>query len=187
MSIHVPLLASVPARDGLRLPEGPMSMIDLFPTIVNLAGLEVDYKGYGLDFLGSAEPFRRRWVYSELDNSYGSGFLNPGNLEAARERVTSRVAMDGVELKRDVNGLLHVVGLGRACILQRGGGRRGLRAAGRVQRCKSAVRRSWSVQGCPERDPERVELPTPSGTGNHTCRGGPSGRKIEKPGIYRMT
>ena len=103
--VHVPLLASVPARDGLRLPEGPMSMIDLFPTIVNLAGLEVDYNGYGLDFLGSAEPFRRRWVYSELDNSYGSGFLNPGNLEAARERVTSRVAMDGVELKRDVDGI----------------------------------------------------------------------------------
>ena len=103
--IHVPLLASVPGHDGLRLPTGPMSMVDLFPTVVNLAGLEADYKGYGLDFLGSAEPFGRRWVYSELDNSYGSGFLNPGNLEAARERVTSRVAMDGVELKRDVDGL----------------------------------------------------------------------------------
>ncbi len=103
--IHVPLLVSLPGHDRLKLPEEPLSTIDLFPTILNLAGITVDYKGYGRDLLANEGSLRRRWVYSELDNSYGSGFLNPGNLEAAHERVTSRVAMDGVELKRDVGGL----------------------------------------------------------------------------------
>ena len=103
--IHVPLLVSLPGHDGLELPRGPLSTIDLFPTIIHLAGLTVDYKGYGRDLLGGGGSFRGRWVYSELDNLYGVGFLNPGNLQADRNRVTSRVAMDGVELTRDEDGL----------------------------------------------------------------------------------
>ncbi|MDE2998434.1 MAG: sulfatase-like hydrolase/transferase [Gemmatimonadota bacterium] len=103
--IHVPLLVSLPGHEGLKLPEGPLATIDLFPTMVNLAGLTVDYKGYGRDLRDNGGSFRGRWVYSELDNLYGVGFLNPGNLQADRNRVTSRVAMDGVELKRDEDGL----------------------------------------------------------------------------------
>ncbi|MDE3259190.1 MAG: sulfatase-like hydrolase/transferase [Gemmatimonadota bacterium] len=103
--IHVPLLVSLPGHDGLKLPRGPLATIDLFPTIVNLAGLSVDYKGYGRDLRDNGGSYRDRWVYSELDNLYGVGFLNAGNLQADRNRVTSRVAMDGVELKRDEDGL----------------------------------------------------------------------------------
>ena len=103
--IHVPLLVSLPGHVGTNLARGPLATIDLFPTIVNLAGLTVDYKGYGRDLRDSGGSFRGRWVYSELDNLYGVGFLNPGNLQADRNRVTSRVAMDGVELKRDQDGL----------------------------------------------------------------------------------
>ena len=103
--IHVPLLVSLPGHDGLKLPHGPLSTIDLFPTITSLAGLTADYKGYGRDLRDNGGSFRGRWVYTELDNLYGVGFLNPGNLQADRNRVTSRVAMDGAELKRDERGL----------------------------------------------------------------------------------
>lgn len=103
--IHVPLLVSLPGHDGLTLPRGPLSTIDLFPTIANLAGLSADYKGYGRDLRDNGRSCRDRWVYSELDNLYGVGFLNAGNLRADHNRVTSRVAMDGVELKRDEDGL----------------------------------------------------------------------------------
>ena len=103
--IHVPLLVSLPGHDGLKLPQGPLATIDLFPTMLNLAGLTAEYKGYGRDLRDSGDSFRGRWVYSELDNLYGVGFLNPDNLHADRKRVTSRVAMDGVELKRDEDGL----------------------------------------------------------------------------------
>ncbi len=121
--IHVPLLVSLPGHDGLRLPGGPLSTIDLFPTIANLAGLTVDYRGHGRDLLGTDDPFRCRWVYSELDSLYGLGFLNPGNLEAAQEQVTSRVAMDGEELKRDVDGLrMWSVTDGRVFYRERDGG-----------------------------------------------------------------
>lgn len=103
--IHVPLLVSLPGHDGLTLPRGPLATIDLFPTIANLAGLSADYKGYGRDLRDNGGSCRDRWVYSELDNLYGVGFLNADNLRADHNRVTSRVAMDGVELKRDEDGL----------------------------------------------------------------------------------
>ena len=82
-------------------------MIDLFPTIVRLAGLQPDYKGYGRDLLAPPPPpaaASKRWVLSELDSLYGVGFLHPGNLRTAPERVTSRTAIDDTELARVDDG-----------------------------------------------------------------------------------
>ena len=99
--IRVPLLAHVPGKE---IDFGaPTSMIDLFPTIANLAGLEVDYKGYGRDLL-QEKADGQRWVLSELDSLYGVGFLNAGNLQKEHERATSRIGFDGGELQRDPQG-----------------------------------------------------------------------------------
>jgi hypothetical protein len=98
---RVPLLAHVPGRE-LHFPQ-PASMIDLFPTIANLAGIEAEYKGYGRDLLGSAAE-EKRWVLTELDSLYGVGFLNANNLKKERARATSRIGFDGGELDRDPQG-----------------------------------------------------------------------------------
>jgi membrane-anchored protein YejM (alkaline phosphatase superfamily) len=103
--LHVPLLAHIPGRDAIQFPEGPTSIIDLFPTITRLAGINVDYQGYGRDLLGSSDGFEERWVLSELDSLYGIGFLTPSNLQTDPSRVTSRVSMDGVELDRYPEGV----------------------------------------------------------------------------------
>ena len=63
----MPLLAHIPGEDRIEYPEGPVSMIDLFPTITNLAGIHVDYQGYGRDLLGSPEAIEDWWVLSELE------------------------------------------------------------------------------------------------------------------------
>ncbi len=102
--LHVPLLAHIPGREGWQFPEGPVSMIDLFPTITTLAGLDVDYRGYGLDLLGSAEAFGDRWVLSELDSLYGIGFLKQSNLQLEHNRVTSRVSIDDAEIEKYSKG-----------------------------------------------------------------------------------
>ena len=101
--IRVPMLAHVPG--GFSFPaKGPVSAIDFFPTVVDLAGLEVDYRGFGRSWLDGDEAFEDRWVLSELDSLYGVGFLHPGNLQTAPERVTSRTAIDDAELARADGG-----------------------------------------------------------------------------------
>ncbi|MCZ6680419.1 MAG: sulfatase-like hydrolase/transferase [Candidatus Poribacteria bacterium] len=103
--LHVPLLAHIPGRGKIEFPEGPVSMIDLFPTITKLAGIDVDYRGYGANLLGSPHAFENRWVLSELDSLYGIGFLTPSNLQTDSSRVTSRVSMDRVEIEKYPDGV----------------------------------------------------------------------------------
>lgn len=104
--VRVPLLAHIPGHGGVRFPAGPSSMIDLFPTIAQLAGLELDYEGYGRNLLARPPATGGdRWVLSELDSLYGIGFLHPGNLLTAHERVTSRTAIDDAELARVEDGV----------------------------------------------------------------------------------
>ena len=103
--IRVPLLVNIPKTDRLVFPEdAPVSMIDLFPTILNLAKLDINYNGYGRDLLGDPKEFQDRWVLTELDSLYGVGFLKQSNLETAHNRVTSRLKIDGQEISRDPNG-----------------------------------------------------------------------------------
>jgi membrane-anchored protein YejM (alkaline phosphatase superfamily) len=103
-NLHVPLLANIPGAE-LKFPTEPVAMIDIFPTITNLAGIDVDYEGYGRDLLSPAEAFDGRWVFSELDSLYGVGFLKQSNLQLARERVTSRMSIDGAEIELDPQGV----------------------------------------------------------------------------------
>lgn len=99
---RVPLLAHVPVP-GWQMPEGPLSMIDLFPTICELADVDAGYRGYGNSLLHTA-PHTDRWVLTELDSLYGVGFLHPGNLETDHRRVTSRTAIDDKDLERNAEG-----------------------------------------------------------------------------------
>ena len=102
--IRVPMLAHVPG--GFSFPaKGPVSAIDFFPTVVDLAGLEVDYRGFGRSWLDGDEAFEDRWVLSELDSLYGVGFLNANNLQTPHERVTSRTAIDDKEIEKYVEGV----------------------------------------------------------------------------------
>ena len=104
---RVPLLANIPDVDQISFPaDQPVSMIDLFPTVTYLAGIETDYNGYGQNWLDSSEQTsqQNRWVLTELDSLYGVGFLKASNLEMPHHRVTSRMAVDGEELPRDPNG-----------------------------------------------------------------------------------
>jgi hypothetical protein len=109
---RVPLLAHLPLADW-HLPDGTLSMIDLFPTICDLAGVDAGYCGYGRSLVGAQPPhnlplrdlpFRDRWVLTELDSLYGVGFLHPGNLEIEHRRVTSRLAIDEKRLERNPQG-----------------------------------------------------------------------------------
>ena len=103
--VRVPLLAHVPSLGGVNFPPGPSSMIDLYPTIARLAGLPLDYEGYGRDLLAPSPTAKsKRWVLTELDSLYGVGFLHPGNLQTAHQRVTSRIAIDDAELARAKGG-----------------------------------------------------------------------------------
>ena len=102
--VHVPMLAHVPG--GLAFPEQePVSAIDLFPTVTELAGVETDYKGYGRSWVGEGGDLAGRWVLSELDSLYGIGFLSAKNLQTAPERVTSRTAVDEREIERYDQGI----------------------------------------------------------------------------------
>ena len=102
--VHVPMLAHVPG--GLSFAAvGPVSAIDLFPTVTELAGLDTDYQGYGRSWLGGGEEFAERWVLSELDSLYGVGFLSANNLQLAPERVTSRTAIDDSEIAKYDQGI----------------------------------------------------------------------------------
>jgi hypothetical protein len=104
---RVPLLAHLPI-DGWAMPETTLSMIDLFPTICELAGIKSDYVGYGRSLLDSGlagtGSESNRWVLTELDSLYGVGFLNPGNLQVEHRRVTSRLAIDERRLDRNPHG-----------------------------------------------------------------------------------
>ncbi len=100
--VRVPLLAHLPLSDW-KLPDGTLSMIDLFPTICDLAGVDCGYRGYGRSLV-DAQPRQERWVLTELDSLYGVGFLNPGNLEVEHRRVTSRLAIDDKILERNPQG-----------------------------------------------------------------------------------
>ena len=91
--LHVPLLAHIPGVTNLEFPTPPISAIDLFPTITNLAGIETDYNGYGQDLLSTSEIDENRLVLSELDSLYGIGFLSRKNLEMPHHRVTSRTTV----------------------------------------------------------------------------------------------
>lgn len=102
--VHVPLLAHVPGREGLTFPDGPVSMIDLFPTVTRLAGLRADYRGYGRDLLDKRGRSEGRWVLTEMDSLYGVGFLRPKYLDLKRDQITSRVSVDHLELDRDPEG-----------------------------------------------------------------------------------
>ncbi|OGG47110.1 MAG: hypothetical protein A3F84_22775 [Candidatus Handelsmanbacteria bacterium RIFCSPLOWO2_12_FULL_64_10] len=102
--VHVPLLAHAPGREGLTFPEGPVSMIDLFPTVSRLAGLRVDYRGYGRDLIEGVGRGGDRWVLTELDSLYGIGFLRPQYLDLKRDQITSRISVNHRELERDPEG-----------------------------------------------------------------------------------
>ena len=102
--VHVPMLAHVPG--GFSFPERwPVSAIDLFPTVAELAGIKVDYKGFGRSWVGGSEGFADRWVLSELDSLYGIGFLSANNLQLAHERVTSHTAVDDREIAKCDRGI----------------------------------------------------------------------------------
>jgi len=79
--------------------------IDLFPTITNLAGIDVEYHGYGRDLLSPSEIDVNRLVLSELDSLYGIGFLSRNNLEMPHHRVTSRTSVDNEEISRYSDGV----------------------------------------------------------------------------------
>ena len=103
--LHVPLLAHIPRAMNLQFPGAPISAIDLFPTITNLAGIDVDYQGYGQDLLSASEIDKNRLVLSELDSLYGIGFLSKNNLEMPHHRVTSRTTVDNVEINKYSEGV----------------------------------------------------------------------------------
>ena len=103
--LHVPLLAHIPRVRDLEFPAAPLSAIDLFPTILNLAGIDVDYQGYGQDLLSPSKIDKHRLVLSELDSLYGIGFLSKNNLEMPHHRVTSRTTVDNVEINRYSEGV----------------------------------------------------------------------------------
>ena len=98
--LHVPLLAHIPGVEALAFPNAPISAIDLFPTITKLAGISVDYHGYGQNLLLPSEIDDDRLVLSELDSLYGIGFLSQRNLEMPHHRVTSRTSIDNEEISR---------------------------------------------------------------------------------------
>ena len=103
--LHVPLLAHIPGVRDLKFPDAPISAIDLFPTILNLAGIDVNYHGYGQDLLSPSGIDANRLVLSELDSLYGIGFLSKNNLEMPHHRVTSRTTVDNVEINRYSEGV----------------------------------------------------------------------------------
>ena len=103
--LHVPLLAHIPGVSNFDFPIPPISAIDLFPTIMNLAGIDVDYHGYGRDLLSPSEIEKDRLVLSELDSLYGIGFLSKNNLEMPHHRVTSRTTVDNEEINRYSEGV----------------------------------------------------------------------------------
>ena len=103
--LHVPLLAHIPRVRDLEFPDTPTSAIDLFPTILNLAGMDVDYQGYGQDLLSPSAFDANRLVLSELDSLYGIGFLSKNNLEMPHHRVTSRTTVDNEEINRYSEGV----------------------------------------------------------------------------------
>ena len=103
--LHVPLLVHIPGMETLEFPNAPISAIDLFPTIANLAGIETDYNGYGHDLLSPSEIDDNRLVLSELDSLYGIGFLSRKNLEMPHHRVTSRTSVDNEEISRYTEGV----------------------------------------------------------------------------------
>ena len=102
--VHVPMLAHVPG--GFSFPTtGPVSAIDLLPTVTGLADIDTEYKGYGRSWLGGGDSFADRWVLSELDSQYGVGFLSANNLQLDHARVTSRTAVDENEIAKDDKGI----------------------------------------------------------------------------------
>lgn len=103
--LHVPLLVHIPNVKGLKFPNAPLSAIDLFPTLVNLAGINANYHGYGQNLLSLSEFDPNRLVLSELDSLYGIGFLSRNNLEMPHHRVTSRTTVDNVEISRYSEGV----------------------------------------------------------------------------------
>ncbi len=103
--LHVPLLAHIPDVDTISFPNAPISAIDLFPTIIKLAGIETDYQGYGQDLLSPTDIDEDRFVLSELDSLYGIGFLSRKNLEMPHHRVTSRTTVDNEEISSYSQGV----------------------------------------------------------------------------------
>ena len=103
--LHVPLLAHIPGVSDIEFPEPPISAIDLFPTILNLAGINIDYHGYGQNLLSPSKFDENRLVLSELDSLYGIGFLSRDNLEMPHHRVTSRTTVDNEEINRYSEGV----------------------------------------------------------------------------------
>lgn len=103
--LHVPLLAHIPRVRDMQFPDAPISAIDLYPTILNLAGMDVDYQGYGQDLLSPSTFDANRLVLSELDSLYGIGFLSKNNLEMPHHRVTSRTTVDNEEINRYSEGV----------------------------------------------------------------------------------
>jgi hypothetical protein len=99
---RVPLLAHIP-HEGWTLPARTLSMIDLFPTICELAGVDADYRGYGRSLLQAGDE--ERWALTELDSLFGVGFLHKGHLETEHRRVTSRLSIDGTPLPDNPQGV----------------------------------------------------------------------------------
>ena len=103
--LHVPLLAHIPRVRDMKFPDAPISAIDLYPTILKLAGMDMDYQGYGQDLLSPSTFDANRLVLSELDSLYGIGFLSKNNLEMPHHRVTSRTTVDNEEINRYSEGV----------------------------------------------------------------------------------
>ncbi len=99
---RVPLLAHIP-REGWTLPARTLSMIDLFPTICELAEVDTGYCGYGRSLLQDGDD--ERWALTELDSLFGVGFLHKANLETEHRRVTSRLSIDGSQLPDNPEGV----------------------------------------------------------------------------------
>ncbi|MEC8906746.1 MAG: sulfatase [Verrucomicrobiota bacterium] len=64
---HIPLIVRVPGKEGGKVDAQLVSSVDLGPTVLNLAGIEVPNKLQGRAFLGQKLSAPRRFVFGSRD------------------------------------------------------------------------------------------------------------------------
>jgi uncharacterized sulfatase len=64
---HIPLIVRVPGKEGGRVDTQLVSSVDLGPTVLNLAGIEVPKKLQGRAFIGQKLSAPRRFVFGARD------------------------------------------------------------------------------------------------------------------------